>query len=88
MKMKLLFTILLSLFVFANYAQDARFSIAVESNIGISDRVLVHSSMHTPVASNVILDLEKQTLGYDIGLLCSYKLNQDLSITAGLKYVS
>ena len=88
MKTKLTFTLLLSLASFIGIAQQARFSLALESNVGISDRTVVDNRPNPNISSSVVLDLEKQTFGYDLGLLCSYNINEDLSITAGLKYVS
>jgi hypothetical protein len=67
-------------------AQASKFTLKVESNIGLSDRMFVNDGSVPEVIEDLWSNIEKPKIGYELGLLIAYNLTDRWSLQSGLRY--
>lgn len=87
MNNKILFFVFLFLFKSTLSAQESKFTLRIESNIGLSDRMFVNDGSVPEIIVDLWSEIEKTKIGYELGLLIGYNLTDRLSLQSGLRYI-
>ncbi|MEL7220913.1 MAG: hypothetical protein AAGJ93_06305 [Bacteroidota bacterium] len=78
-------SLLLALLCLSSNAQNTKFSIRLETNVGFSDRIFVADEDVKGVI-DVVAELEKTKPAIDFGLLAGYSLSKKVEIAVGVRY--
>lgn len=67
------------------HAQEKKWHVGIEYNIGVSDRIFVNDGTVDDVLQRIIESTEKTRLGHEVGLLTSYAVSPRFDLQTGLK---
>jgi len=86
--MKTQWLFILLLLPLLSSAQESRFSIGIQVNPGVSDRMFISDGSPGVVfVEEVFSKIEKSTFGYDAGVIVEYKINEKFRLQSGVNYV-